>query len=254
VSAWRFTGASAVGTSHTGKAVPCQDAHAVEVVPGSDERTLVVCVADGAGSASHSQVGAALACEVLLAEARTALAAGTEVTDLSRDVLLSWMQRAKGAVERRAAELQAAPRELACTAVLAVVGESAAAFAQVGDGASVVARNGGFAVVFWPAPGEYANMTDFLTDANMADQLVTEVFPERIDELAVMSDGLQRLALDFANRRGHAGFFAPLFATLREHPDPAALAAGLRAFLDSAPVNARTDDDKTLVLATRLNP
>lgn len=254
MSGWRVTGASVAGTSHVVKAVPCQDAHAHEVVSGPAGNVLVVCAADGAGSASQSQIGAELACRVLLAEARTAMLAGTAVADLARGVLLSWMQRAKDAVVRRAAELQVVPRELACTAVLAVVGERAAAFAQVGDGASVVARNGGFAVVFWPAPGEYANVTEFLTDTDMQDRLVTETYSERIDEFAVMSDGLQRLALDFANRRGHSGFFTPLFATLREHPDPVALSTGLRAFLDSAQVNARTDDDKTLVLATRLNP
>lgn len=254
MSGWRVTGASVAGTSHAVKAVPCQDAHAHEVVSGPAECILVVCAADGAGSASQSQIGAELACRVLLAEVRTALQAGIAVADLSREVLLSWVQRAKDAVVRRATELQVTPRELACTVVLAVVGESAAAFAQVGDGASVIAHNGGFVVVFWPAPGEYANATEFLTDTNVEDRLVTEVYSERIDEFAVMSDGLQRLALDFANRRGHSGFFTPLFATLREHPDPAALAAGLRAFLGSAQVNARTDDDKTLVLATRLNP
>lgn len=44
-----------------------------------------------------------------------------------------------------------------------------------------------------------------------------------------------------------------MFGQLRGRPtgDVPKLVAGLRDFLDSPRVNARTDDDKTLVLATR---
>ena len=47
-----------------------------------------------------------------------------------------------------------------------------------------------------------------------------------------------------------------MFARLRGETEgeAAGLLEGLRAFLASAPVNQRTDDDKTLVLATRLPP
>ncbi len=47
-----------------------------------------------------------------------------------------------------------------------------------------------------------------------------------------------------------------MFARLRRESDDGsrALRKELRAFLGSAPVNRRTDDDKTLVLATRLPP
>jgi hypothetical protein len=45
-----------------------------------------------------------------------------------------------------------------------------------------------------------------------------------------------------------------MFARLRREPAarPRRLAGELRTFLDSPAVNRRTDDDKTLVLATRL--
>ena len=47
-----------------------------------------------------------------------------------------------------------------------------------------------------------------------------------------------------------------MFARLRRESagEPEGLREELRAFLGSAPVNQRTDDDKTLVLATRLPP
>lgn len=248
---WRTLAQSVAGTSHAARTAPCQDAHATAVVETADGPILVIAVADGAGSAQFSDIGAAAACRILISEARAELAAGAVVESLSRDTLVRWLLTARAEVVRLAEERGARPREMACTAILAVVGGRAAAFAQVGDGAAVVPDEKGHTAVFWPAPTEYANVTDFLTDNGIEDHIVTEVLPTRVDEVAVFSDGLQRLALDFATRRGHSGFFTPLFATLRGHPTPDQLNGALRGFLDSPQVNARTDDDKTLVLATR---
>jgi len=215
---------------------------------------LVIVVADGAGSAQFGEIGATLTCDTLLAHVRLALTTGTTVDQLTRDVLVGWLLAAKSEIVREAESRTVRPRELACTAILAVVGEDAAAFAQVGDGAVVIPDKGGYAPVFWPAPAEYANVTDFLTDGSIEDRIVCEVATGRIDEVAVFSDGLQRLALDFSTRRGHSKFFAPLLTALRDQPPTQQLTDSFRAFLDSAQVNARTDDDKTLVLATRLVP
>lgn len=251
---WRILADSVAGSSHAARAAPCQDAHVVERVEAASGSILVVVVADGAGSAQFGEIGAAMTCQTLRARARSALVAGTTVGQLTRDVLAGWLLAAKSEIVREADSRGVRPRELACTAILAVVGESAAAFAQVGDGAVVVPDKHGYAPVFWPAPAEYANATDFLTDGGVEDRIVCEVATGRIDEVAVFSDGLQRLALDFSTRRGHAKFFAPLLAALRDQPVTEQLAGSFRAFLDSAQVNARTDDDKTLVLATRLVP
>jgi hypothetical protein len=74
--------------------------------------------------------------------------------------------------------------------------------------------------------------------------------------VALLTDGLQGLALRFSTREAHGPFFEPMFARLRREREgePKGLGKELRAFLGSAPVNQRTDDDKTLVLATRLPP
>ena len=67
----------------------------------------------------------------------------------------------------------------------------------------------------------------------------------------MFTDGLQRLALDFAGHTPHHGFFGPLFEQLRAVNDSESLVEPFRCFLDSDRVNQRTDDDKTLVLAVR---
>jgi hypothetical protein len=77
----------------------------------------------------------------------------------------------------------------------------------------------------------------------------------KINEVALFSDGLQRLALSFEQRTPHTPFFEPMLKVLRskEPLDCAALDGQLAGFLDSPQVNERTDDDKTLVLASRVD-
>jgi hypothetical protein len=142
-------------------------------------------------------------------------------------------------------------RELACTLLLAVVGERAAAFSQIGDGAIVISVNQEYETVFWPQSGEYINTTNFVTDDRWEDHLEFSVRHEAIDEVALFTDGLQALVLSYAEKRAHCPFFAPLFRTLRDAPSPDELAAPLRRFLDSPRVNDRTDDDKSLIVAAR---
>jgi len=109
----------------------------------------------------------------------------------------------------------------------------------------------GYELAFWPDNGEYANTTRFLTDDDYRRHLRIDIVARQVSELAVLTDGLQMLALDFAMTRVHDRFFAPLFKAVRSGPSEETLRASLLEFMDSKRVNERTDDDKTLLLATR---
>jgi hypothetical protein len=151
-----------------------------------------------------------------------------------------------------AAERQGAKaRDYACTFLGVVASPLATLLMQIGDGGIVVDVGNGLAVPITPIAGEYANMTNFVTDENAIDVLVVTVLPARPDKVAVFSDGIQRLALNMATNTAHVPFFAPFFtvlaaatATQEDH-----LQAELARFLQSPAVNERTDDDKTLALA-----
>jgi len=67
------------------------------------------------------------------------------------------------------------------------------------------------------------------------------------------SDGVQRLALSFEQRIPHNPFFEPMLNVLRNQKSAEceALDQQLAHFLNSPQINERTDDDKTLILATR---
>jgi hypothetical protein len=249
---WKYLAESVTGTAHVRGGLPCQDSCLASVVDTGEGTVLVLACADGAGSAAHADRGAGLACDTIERVVRADLEDGQTVANIDRDALLYWLGKVRADLDSEAKQLGVRVRELACTLLVAVVGESAAAFAQVGDGAVVVAEGARFRPVFWPAGGEYANETTFLTGDGFEKAVEFASLPTRIDELALFTDGLQRLALDFTARDGHPGFFRPLFQRLRDADDHARLSGPLREFLNSDRVNQRSDDDKTLILATRV--
>ncbi|HEV7517613.1 MAG TPA: PP2C family serine/threonine-protein phosphatase [Thermoanaerobaculia bacterium] len=257
---WRFAFASTVGTSHIKVGLPCQDASACLLVPTAEGQTvLVALLADGAGSASRAEAGAQLACTFLLGEITAALAAGAALTTLTREAIADLLRQLQARIGQQAEAEGRQARDFAATLVAAVVGAREAVFFQVGDGAIVVSTpedGDAYSWVFWPGSGEYENTTFFLTDADVERHLEWERSEQPVDQVALFSDGLQRLALHYQSRTAHAPFFRSKMQVLEAAEDaaPARLSEQLARFLSSPEVNARTDDDKTLILATRRRP
>ncbi len=254
---WRTLAASVVGTSHAAAGLPCADACATRVLRRRrGGRVLVAVAADGAGTSDRAAEGARLACQAVLHHATRWAAGKGELAGLGREAFVPWLDAVQVRVAAAARAEGRDARDFSSTLLVALVDRARAAFFQVGDGAIVYARgDGAYAPALWPQTGEYANCTWFATDANAADR-VQSASAEDVHEVALLTDGLQGLALRFATREAHGPFFAPMFARLRREREGQSrpLQQELRAFLGSAPVNQRTDDDKTLVLATRLRP
>ncbi|HRW64935.1 MAG TPA: PP2C family serine/threonine-protein phosphatase [Candidatus Competibacter sp.] len=254
---WRYVHASVAGVAHLVDGIGCQDACAAQLLPGpASNPVLVLAATDGAGSATLSGVGAELACQTLLAECAAWLASTPLDEDWMPTVAEQLFQRVRNALERLATDTEQPIREFACTLLGAVVAADRALFLQIGDGAIVIGTpDEGYRPVFWPQGGEYANETYFVTDAGAAAHLEYAILTEPIVEIALLTDGLQRLALHYRTRQAHQPFFRPLFQRLREHPEPGcptALVTALERLLASPAINQRTHDDKTLILATRL--
>lgn len=249
---WKTLYQSVRGTSHQQSGQPCQDSSAARPLALADETVLVLACSDGAGSAEFSDIGSQVACQTLVnlvcAEARVAGKLGTVGPDRAR----TWLTEVHRAIAAQADAREVDLRQLACTLLFAVVGERGAAFGQIGDGAIVVRREEAYEAVFWPQSGEYVNTTNFVSDPRYEAFLEFTWRDAPVDEVALFSDGLQMLGLDYREKRVHGPFFAPLFASLRKQADAGDLIEPMRAFLDSPRLAERTDDDKTLILATRL--
>lgn len=253
---WRHVSASVIGTSHERAGGVCQDSNACSVLPNlPDGDVLIAVVADGAGSASRAEQGAAMACRSITTSVVRFLGE-RQLAEIGRQEVENWIELFRGEVSEVAAEANLGARDFACTLLSAIVGACRAVFFQVGDGSIVVSdsEEQTYGHVFWPDRGEYENTTFFATDDEFSRNLQFENVGRKVLEVAMFSDGLQRLALDFSKAMPHEAFFRGLFPSVRTaQPDGIEqLSRSLHEFLASARVNERTDDDKTLVLATRL--
>ena len=105
----------------------------------------------------------------------------------------------------------------------------------------------------WPSQGEYASTTYFVTDDPEPRVTVSHV-EEAVGEVAIFSDGIERLVLDFSSRTAFAPFFDKVFGPIDGNSTgrDRALSKHLKALLESPSVCEKTDDDKTLFLAKRI--
>jgi hypothetical protein len=252
---WKLVFCSVQGTSHERAGQPCQDYCAGQIIASACGDVLIAACADGAGSAELSDVGAKLAVEAFLKNATGELSkgdAGASAPD--RSVILGWMADIRRQIEAEATARQATPRQMACTLLAAMVGPTWSVFTQIGDGVIVFDAPEGFQFAFWPESGEYINTTRFLTDADYEAHVGIDHLERCVCDVAMLTDGLQMLALSYAEGRVHNKFFGPMLDALRNAPADQSVQSGLVAFLGSKRVNERTDDDKSLVLATRRLP
>jgi serine/threonine protein phosphatase PrpC len=232
---------------------PCQDSNIVKVLGRNSSLGLVACVADGAGSAKYSEEGSSIACDTILEKAVSFFSSQDSFEGLQYDDVLAWCDEACLRIAAAAEIHGCATRELATTLCVAILSQNRSYFFQIGDGAIVVKRNGTCGVVFWPQSGEYANTTNFLTSPDYQKHLEFLKSASSFSDLALITDGLERLALQFDNQTPHVPFFHPLFGALRSTSDLNKLSEELQRFLESDSVRGKSDDDLTIVLASRIS-
>lgn len=254
---WLVGHAVDVGTSHIARNQRCQDAcFAQEVQRPDGSSVLIAIVADGAGSALYGEEAAEHAVEAF----RASLSEAVVQEDGSDWLDSGWFEEQRDRLIAKlgalADERNARFSEFLSTILIAVAFHDVAVFYQIGDGFIVfdshhLAEATQYEHVSFRDVGEYANETEFVIDPRGADEERYTYHPFPLTELYVFSDGIQRLAIDFLRRKPHAPFMQSLrsvfVGAVGDH-DPEKV---VQSFLASAGVNARTDDDKSLVIALR---
>lgn len=252
---WRIAAASVTGTAHARQGLPCQDAAVSRVLREADgSDVLLTVVSDGAGSAPRAETGSLIACSTLDHAVALYLDAGGRVDAIDVGVARGWLGQLQSAIASRAREECRAPRDYACTLLAAVVGGDTLVTMQIGDGAIVVSEGEGWRWAHWPQRGEFANTTFFATDECARDRMAFASARARIVECAAFSDGIEPLVIRYASRTVFEPFFDQMFLPVRaleEEGVSEPLSLALAGYLDSPLLSSRTDDDKTLVMATR---
>ena len=250
---WKAIGQSATGTSHTSAGKPCEDAINYRLVAGvNGNEALISCISDGAGSARYAAFASAF-CTASAVEHLSELAM-RDVAIREEDIFRMAEDIYDGlvAASEETGELL---NEYSCTMLGCYITTDRAIFFQVGDGVIVRNVDDLYNYVWWPDNGEYQNTTSFLIDDKNLSNLNILILEEQVNEVAMLTDGLQLLALTTETRQVHQPFFTGLFRYLRLASDAekiAILDTKLAEYLNGDAINSRTDDDKTLFLATRI--
>lgn len=245
---WTWVAASRRGTAHAQAGERRQDAcRVLTAEPGF----LIAVACDGAGSAVFGGYGAALAARVLTNRAAFWVSSAGVVPTPAMIEL--WIAEVRLMLHVTADRLGCVAGDFAATLVLAITDGTSTITAHIGDGAIVGRQPGSPDLVelSWPENGEFASTTYFITDLNPRLRIGV-LNGYALDRIALLTDGIERLALDFVGRVAHRPFFDSLFKAVVPGNSVGAnrpLSRQLAAFLDSDTVSARTDDDKTLILA-----
>jgi len=245
---WTIISASVAGTSHARLGTPCQDAHATLSLDG----WALAAVADGLGSAPCSRDGAATAVDTAIAFLRTAIETATPAV-LDLEAMLARVGEAFRAAREELVSLAEASGEplahYGTTLIVVALAAGGVAIGHLGDGAVVAAHaDGSIETLSTPHSGEFLNEVLPLTAPTALAELRLTARAASFHRVALLSDGLQQLALRLPSGEPFVPFFAPLFAAVGPALDPASGSAQLAAFLDSERVCERTEDDKTLVV------
>ena len=250
--AWQWIAAKCRGSSHEVSGTRLQDATAC-FSPVSCPDVLVGIVSDGAGSAEYGGEGAALICRTLSSAIRRHFALRNDLP--SESEIAEWIDSARDRISAVAARRGKSPSDFAGTVVGAISTGLETLVFHVGDGCAVafdIALQQ-WVALSWPQSGEFAATTFFVTDESGPKLRVTP-YKGEVESVAIFSDGIERLALDFRVSEPSAKFFDGIVAPLRKLSGQGRdreLSAMLHEFLGSPPVLARTDDDKSLIVAVR---
>lgn len=254
---WRVAAATAAGSSHVRDNVPNQDAMAHHLVDIGRRQVAVIAVADGAGSAPRSDEGSRIAVDTAVAAIATGISkrpAAVSRRHLATSLVRDAVKRAKNEVVRYATEHDCEPQALASTLIVAVATDRLITAAQVGDGAVIAFEiDSGRAKTLCAAhTGEYANETTFITSRTRPHRIasVGHVDGSDYNALALITDGLQNLALKMPEREAFMGFWNPMLTDLSQSEAPVAVSERLHTFISGKRVQSRTSDDVTIAIAT----
>jgi len=247
---WTAFGASCAGTGHRDRDLPCQDAHSFLIL---ENVGVMAAVADGLGSAERSAEGARMAVDAALARLQEMLSIAVPANGSGWSALLAAaLDDSRSAVLALADRAGAPSRQFGSTLMVAALTGSHLAVVHVGDGAVVGLGPGGLpGVVSGGVRGEYANETVSLTAPDSRERAVQLCCARPPRALALMTDGVQGVAMNMAAQVPWAGFFTPYWASLNSGAAPETLGAELATHLDSERYRRRTDDDKTILVLGR---
>lgn len=251
MGSWVWASAACKGTSHEKSGVRLQDALCCSSISLSDKSFFIGVVSDGAGSASFGGEGASIVCRTIITSAREYLRERNSLP--SNTTVEFWIDKVRDRISFAAEKRNLTSRDFAATLICVLTDGFDTLLIHIGDGCAVFRNSlsNKWMSPSWPEQGEFASTTYFITDEIDLHLRLTKII-EPISSVVIFSDGLERLALNFALQIPFDGFLDSMIKPLslsKEVKKDFFLSETLRNYLGSEVINARTDDDKSLIIA-----
>ena len=184
------------GRGHIEDGTPCQDRTAYLNRAGIQ----VLCLADGAGSAAKSELGA----QALVSEGSRLLADSFRTIITREDgalVKVELVQRLLSCVEQVAKRKGLGVRDLAATFLAVAVSDDQFIAVHVGDGVIAYVKNGELKLISGPDNEEFANQTTFLTSESAATTMrLLRGALDGVTGFLMMSDGPASTLFDYRSK------------------------------------------------------
>lgn len=243
MGAWHLASSAVQGEGHKASETPCQDATAFF----SSRAFSIICLADGAGSATLSHIGAQTAVDASVELFRARF---NELFDLPEDeakaeILYSILKPLSSEAETQECSI----KDLACTLLVVAVKQGRVIAFHVGDGVIGALRNMELKVLTLPDNGEHPNETTFITsrDALLRARLLREK-ADKYSGFVVMSDGTEQSLYDKRARKLAPAITKLFFVCKNESQET--MEALLKEMLEKQ-ISQRTADDCSIALMAR---
>lgn len=252
---FQYAFASEIGTSHINSNTAKQDYCLVKEFSKNSSKYLICCVADGAGSAKYSDLSSKFISKLFVKKTISFLKENT-ISSLNKEVVSSWFCYFQKVILRavRFYKLNS-KRDFASTLLFCVLNSETNIFVQIGDGFISSGNSEKLDCIFIPQNGEYLNTTNFATDDDVLNKFMYKKDDEKFERLILSTDGIELISFDFANNKPHLKFFNPFFDMLEKTSTSgfnADVSKFISGFLNCQRVNQNTDDDKTMLIISRI--
>lgn len=247
---WREFAYQVRGKSHVLDGRPGQDRFKYEARHGIQ----VLCLADGAGSANHSEHGAqtvvAAGCDFVL----DCLGPGQKkIENLDGSAMLGHLL---DQLKSTAVRLDCDLKDLASTFLCVALTDGSFFAAQIGDGVIGAEHHGELEVVTTPDNGEFANVTTFVTSRDAATSMqIVHGDLEGYSGFMLMTDGTAESLFNFEQRM-LARACKTLFRIVADAPTYAvanpAYKKDLKRIMDLQ-IREATEDDCSIGILARLD-
>lgn len=241
MKSWHLIHSEVQGKGHVGRGIPCQDKTAALSANGCQ----TVALADGAGSAEHSQWGADCVSRFIcryLCEHFERLYGSDDGAAVKQEILAELQTRLQQLAEDQGVDIKA----LASTLLAAAVKSGRYILLHLGDGLIAYRKGGDVLAATRPRNGEFANTTVFTTSPGAcAEMRLIKGELGAIDGFALMSDGSAESLYSKVLKRPSAVLGKMMdYCTYYPH---AVMQEEVHEALETT-VKARTTDDCSLAL------